>query len=60
MALHPKDLISDEHRARHPLGRGAVLDDGLGFARSDTWEALKLGLAGGVDVDTSESHWREK
>ena len=28
MAFHPKDLKSDEHRARHPLGRVPVLQDG--------------------------------
>ena len=28
MAFHPQDLKSDEHRARHPLGRVPVLDDG--------------------------------
>ncbi len=28
MAFHPKDLKSDEHRARHPPGRVPVLDDG--------------------------------
>ena len=28
MAFHPKDLKSDDHRARHPLGRVPVLDDG--------------------------------
>lgn len=28
MKFHPKDLKSDEHRARHPLGRVPVLDDG--------------------------------
>lgn len=28
MAFHPKDLKSDEHRARHPLGRIPVLEDG--------------------------------
>ncbi len=28
MAFHPKDLKSDEHRQRHPLGRVPVLDDG--------------------------------
>ena len=28
MAFHPKDLKSDEHRRRHPLGRVPVLDDG--------------------------------
>ena len=28
LAFHPKDLKSDEHRARHPLGRVPVLDDG--------------------------------
>ena len=27
MDFHPKDLKSDEHRARHPLGRIPVLDD---------------------------------
>ena len=27
MDFHPKDLKSDEHRARHPLGRVPVLDD---------------------------------
>jgi glutathione S-transferase len=27
MAFHPKDLKSDEHRKRHPLGRVPVLDD---------------------------------
>lgn len=27
MAFHPDDLKSDEHRARHPLGRVPVLDD---------------------------------
>lgn len=28
MEFHPKHLKSDEHRARHPLGRVPVLDDG--------------------------------
>lgn len=28
MNFHPKDLKSDEHRARHPLGRIPVLEDG--------------------------------
>lgn len=28
MDFHPKDLKSDEHRKRHPLGRVPVLDDG--------------------------------
>jgi glutathione S-transferase len=28
MAFHPKDLKSDEHRKRHPLGRIPVLEDG--------------------------------
>ncbi len=28
MAFHPRDLKSDEHRRRHPLGRVPVLDDG--------------------------------
>lgn len=28
MDFHPKDLKSDSHRARHPLGRVPVLDDG--------------------------------
>ena len=28
MSFHPQDLKSDEHRARHPLGRVPVLDDG--------------------------------
>ena len=28
MAFHPKDLKSDAHRARHPLGRVPVLTDG--------------------------------
>ena len=28
MAFHPKDLKSNEHRKRHPLGRIPVLDDG--------------------------------
>ena len=28
MEFHPKDLKSPEHRARHPLGRVPVLDDG--------------------------------
>ncbi len=28
MSFHPKDLKSDEHRARHPLGRVPVLEDG--------------------------------
>jgi len=28
MEFHPKDLKSDEHRSRHPLGRVPVLDDG--------------------------------
>ena len=28
MSFHPSDLKSDEHRARHPLGRVPVLDDG--------------------------------
>ena len=28
MAFHPSDLKSDQHRARHPLGRIPVLEDG--------------------------------
>ena len=28
MAFHPTDLKSDEHKARHPLGRVPVLEDG--------------------------------
>ena len=28
LAFHPSDLKSDEHRARHPLGRVPVLEDG--------------------------------
>jgi len=28
MAFHPRDLKSDEHRSRHPLGRVPVLEDG--------------------------------
>ena len=28
MAFHPKDLKSEEHRKRHPLGRIPVLEDG--------------------------------
>ena len=28
MAFSPTDLKSDEHRARHPLGRVPVLEDG--------------------------------
>lgn len=28
MAFHPRALKSDEHRARHPLGRVPVLEDG--------------------------------
>ena len=28
MAFHPQDLKSEAHRARHPLGRVPVLDDG--------------------------------
>ena len=28
MAFNPKDLKSEEHRARHPLGRVPVLEDG--------------------------------
>lgn len=28
MDFHPKALKSDEHRARHPLGRVPVLEDG--------------------------------
>ena len=28
MDFHPRDLKSDEHRGRHPLGRVPVLDDG--------------------------------
>lgn len=28
MEFHPKDLKSDEHRSRHPLGRVPVLEDG--------------------------------
>ena len=27
MDFHPKDLKSDEHRRRHPLGRVPVLED---------------------------------
>ena len=35
MKFHPSDLKSDEHRARHPLGRVPVLDDG----DIRTWES---------------------
>ena len=28
MAFHPKDLKAEDHRARHPLGRGPARDDG--------------------------------
>ena len=28
MEFHPKDLKSDQHRDRHPLGRAPVLEDG--------------------------------
>ena len=28
MRFHPEDLKSDAHRARHPLGRVPVLEDG--------------------------------
>lgn len=35
MAFHPKDLKSDEHRARHPLGRIPVLEDG----NTTIWES---------------------
>lgn len=28
LEFHPRDLKSDEHRARHPLGRVPVLEDG--------------------------------
>jgi len=28
LAFHPKDLKSDDHRKRHPLGRVPVLEDG--------------------------------
>jgi glutathione S-transferase len=28
MAFHPRDLKSDDHRARHPLGRVPVIEDG--------------------------------
>ena len=28
LSFHPKDLKSDEHRLRHPLGRVPVLEDG--------------------------------
>ncbi len=35
MDFHPKDLKSDEHRARHPLGRVPVLeDDGISIYES--------------------------
>ena len=41
MDFHPKDLKSDEHRNRHPLGRVPVLEDGYvsifesGFENTD-------------------------
>jgi glutathione S-transferase len=59
MAFHPKDLKSDEHRARHPLGRVPVLeDDGI-----QIWESGAIidyilerhkngGLKPSVDSDT--------
>ena len=59
MAFHPKDLKSDEHRARHPLGRVPVLeDDGV-----QIWESGAIidyilerhkngGLKPSVDSDT--------
>ena len=28
MAFHPRDLKSDEHRKRYPLGRVPALEDG--------------------------------
>ena len=36
MDFHPKDLKSDEHRARHPLGRVPVLEDGEAVIHDST------------------------
>jgi glutathione S-transferase len=39
MAFHPKDLKSDEHRQRHPLGRIPVLEDGLEDGKVSIYES---------------------
>ena len=46
MAFHPKDLKSDEHRERHPLGRVPVLDDG----------DIRIYESGAIVEDTLERH----
>ena len=60
MAFHPKDLKSDEHRARHPLGRVPVLDDG----DVSIWESgaiveyiLERHKNGGLKPAVSDATW---
>lgn len=60
MAFHPKDLKSDEHRARHPLGRVPVLDDG----DVSIWESgaiveyvLERHRNGGLKPAVDDANW---
>ena len=60
MAFHPKDLKSDEHRARHPLGRVPVLEDG----DVTVWESgaiveyiLERHKNGGLKPTVSDATW---
>lgn len=60
MAFHPKDLKSDAHRARHPLGRVPVLEDG----DVTIWESgaiveyiLERHKNGGLKPEVAASTW---
>ncbi|MEM9938287.1 MAG: glutathione S-transferase family protein [Pseudomonadota bacterium] len=60
MAFHPKDLKSDEHRARHPLGRIPVLEDG----DITVWESgaiveyiLERHKNGGLKPAVEDTNW---
>ena len=49
MAFDPRDLKSDAHRARHPLGRVPVLDDGDVTIRSAVGSPTRsIRVRGGV------------
>jgi len=56
MAFHPKDLKSDEHRARHPLGRVPVLEDGdLTLWESGATSSVGVGATGGFSPSKNKA-----
>ena len=62
MAFSPTDLKSDEHRARHPLGRVPVLDlrivDGERYDYSRNAFRYSFDDPFNIDRSTTQSLWR--